>query len=725
MTVQGGRRRNGGRGGLSYEGRRLGETFPAGCSLSCFGVYSYKFGGGSSHPGERTEGIGLRSATLVSLFATAVAGSPVQVLGDELADCASVTRSNLQSSPVTVICAMPHERLVELVKIAASPAAGNRAALLVRLNAIVPANSRFPVEAVARFLEILHEQPIDDDRLADSFARIVQEHERLLQEIRTVRVTDPEVRMLYEAAAAALQGAPNHDLARAKLEEARNLVRAKRQAGAKVPADQQREEAGLVREQAKVETARLRFAEAARLYEQAAKLLPAEDRDERASDWVSAGRSWMDQGRDFGDNPALLSAIAAYRAALEERTRARAPLDWATTQNNLGNALLVLGDRESGTARLEEAVAAYRAALEERTRERVPLDWATTQNNLGIALWTLGERESGTARLEEAVAAYRAALEERTRERVPLDWATTQNNLGNALQASGSARAARRGWRRRLPPIVPPWRNGPARGCRSTGRQRRTISATRSGHLGSARAARRGWRKRLPPIGPPWRNGPASGCRSTGPRRRTTSATRSGHSGSARAARRGWRRRSPPIAPPWRNGPATRVPLDWAATQNNLGSALLTLGERESGTARLEEAVAAYRVALEERTRERVPLDWATTQHNLGVALWTLARARKQHGAGWRRRLPPIVPPWRNEPARACRSTGPRRSTTSASRSRYSGERESGTARLEEAVAAWDLCLTVAESAWRPQSVQDLLRRRAEVKAEIKRRASR
>ena len=29
-----------------------------------------------------------------------------------------------------------------------------------------------------------------------------------------------------------------------------------------------------------------------------------------------------------------------------------------------------------------------------------------------IALWRLGERESGTARLEEAVEAYRAALEE-------------------------------------------------------------------------------------------------------------------------------------------------------------------------------------------------------------------------------------------------------------------------------------------------------------------------
>jgi tetratricopeptide (TPR) repeat protein len=89
------------------------------------------------------------------------------------------------------------------------------------------------------------------------------------------------------------------------------------------------------------------------------------------------------------------------------------PLDWAMTQNNLGLALMRLGERESGTKRLEEAVAAYRAALQERTRERVPLDWAMTQNNLGRALAMLGERESGTKRLEKAVEAYRAALQER------------------------------------------------------------------------------------------------------------------------------------------------------------------------------------------------------------------------------------------------------------------------------------------------------------------------
>jgi tetratricopeptide (TPR) repeat protein len=82
----------------------------------------------------------------------------------------------------------------------------------------------------------------------------------------------------------------------------------------------------------------------------------------------------------------------------------RVPLDWATTQMNLGNALKALGERGSDAARLEGAVAASRAALEEYTRASAPLDWAAAQFDLGIALRALGERESGTARLEEAVA---------------------------------------------------------------------------------------------------------------------------------------------------------------------------------------------------------------------------------------------------------------------------------------------------------------------------------
>jgi hypothetical protein len=68
------------------------------------------------------------------------------------------------------------------------------------------------------------------------------------------------------------------------------------------------------------------------------------------------------------------------------------------TQNNLGNALRTLGERDGNTGRLDEAVTAYGAALQERTRERVPLDWAATQNGLGNALRVLGALENSTKR---------------------------------------------------------------------------------------------------------------------------------------------------------------------------------------------------------------------------------------------------------------------------------------------------------------------------------------
>ena len=64
-----------------------------------------------------------------------------------------------------------------------------------------------------------------------------------------------------------------------------------------------------------------------------------------------------------------------------------------------------------------------------------------------------------------------------------------------------------------------------------------------------------------------------------------------------------------------------RVPLYWAAIQHSLGTPLTDLSEHESGTQHLDEAIAAYKSALEERTRERVPMDWAMTQNNLGTAL--------------------------------------------------------------------------------------------------------
>jgi tetratricopeptide (TPR) repeat protein len=102
-------------------------------------------------------------------------------------------------------------------------------------------------------------------------------------------------------------------------------------------------------------------------------------------------------------------AVAAYRAALLERTRERVPLDWATTQMNLGIALKILAEREGSAEHLQQALDAFRLALQEITRDHVPLDWAKTQFNMGLALLVFEEREPTTDRLKEALVCFQQA----------------------------------------------------------------------------------------------------------------------------------------------------------------------------------------------------------------------------------------------------------------------------------------------------------------------------
>ena len=79
---------------------------------------------------------------------------------------------------------------------------------------------------------------------------------------------------------------------------------------------------------------------------------------------------------------------------LEVRTSESTPLDWAVTQNNLGNALRALSEHEGGTTHLEEAVTIYRETLERLTRESVTHYWSVIEHNLNIALQRLHERQS-------------------------------------------------------------------------------------------------------------------------------------------------------------------------------------------------------------------------------------------------------------------------------------------------------------------------------------------
>ncbi len=273
--------------------------------------------------------------------------------------------------------------------------------------------------------------------------------------------------------------------------------------------------------------------------------------DERGTAGNLLGLALQTLGARESGTARLEEAVAAYRAALEEWTRDRVPLDWARTQNNLGTALATLGARESGTARLEAAVAAYRAALEERTRERVPLDWAMTQNNLGNALQTLGARESGTARLEAAVAAYRAALEGMTRDRVPLDWAGTQNNLGNALQTLGE---------------------------RESGTERLEAA------VAAYRAALEEWtRDRVPLDWAGTQNNLGNALATLGARESGTARLEE----AVAAYRAALEERT-----------RERVPLDWAGTQNNLGEAEEAWGDKTGDATRWRAALVHAELAL-------------------------------------------------------------------------------------------------------------------------------
>jgi hypothetical protein len=80
------------------------------------------------------------------------------------------------------------------------------------------------------------------------------------------------------------------------------------------------------------------------------------------------------------------------------------------TQMDLGKALSSLGERESGTARLEEAVAAYREALQELTRARAPPQWAESTGYQGAALMLLAERRADAEMAKLAVQQIEAAF---------------------------------------------------------------------------------------------------------------------------------------------------------------------------------------------------------------------------------------------------------------------------------------------------------------------------
>ena len=86
-----------------------------------------------------------------------------------------------------------------------------------------------------------------------------------------------------------------------------------------------------------------------------------------------------------------LRPIAARLKALLAEPRLVPAAESGNLHHALGMTLTVIGEQTGENSVIEDAIAAYCAGLQQWTRAQVPLQWAMTQNSLGNALFRLGE----------------------------------------------------------------------------------------------------------------------------------------------------------------------------------------------------------------------------------------------------------------------------------------------------------------------------------------------
>ncbi len=503
-------------------------------------------------------------------------------------------------------------------------------------------------QALANFFRILGRKNTPRERLVVTLAEIAERHVELRDHMRAIDPEDPIVaKLFWQAGEAIAEG--NYDKAEVLLSRAEGAdlaaareARKVEQQAADTAAERFRSAAEGRATRAEIALTSLEHRKAAQHFAEAAAI--AEEAGDEPLQWIyELGRAsaHVSYGANFGKNDALYEAIEIYRSSvLPLAPRGKRSNDWVETQFGLGGALLILGERESGAARLKEAVAAYRAALDELAREREPRRWAVAQSSLGIALTALGERENDTAQLEEAAAAHRLALDGLTRKLAPFLWAGIQLNLGNALLTLGQ----RESGTARLNEAVAVYR---AALEEFASLRVRIESGVTEHDLVNV----------LLMYGAPedyvaWLQEASAGYRAVLAEQMPESAR-----------------------------------LNWALAQANLGSALGALGERESGTARLEEAIEAVRAALDELTRERVPQVWALAQHILSSALVLLSE-REGGTAGAKEAVTML----RDALEEVTRANQPIAwagiQNTLGSALGIIGEREGGTVELEAAAAA-------------------------------------
>lgn len=224
--------------------------------------------------------------------------------------------------------------------------------------------------AIYGFFLDLGEAEVSLEQLPQRLAEMAEDYKRL--KARTTVSPDdlPEVATLKAEADAALD-AGERERAETLLTQLRDLKQAaaqKRRAAAEtLLAAENRdllEAAGYEASLGDLAMTRLRYRKASTHFREAAEMVPEPERDTWLGYLDRAAYALLRQGHEFGDNIALEEAVTAFREALKERPRERVPLDWAATQNNLGNALATLGERTRDLVKPAEARKAIEGAFE-------------------------------------------------------------------------------------------------------------------------------------------------------------------------------------------------------------------------------------------------------------------------------------------------------------------------------------------------------------------------
>ncbi len=140
----------------------------------------------------------------------------------------------------------------------------------------------------------------------------------------------------------------------------------------------------------------------------------------------------------------LRSAGQGFEALLTREYRNRDKIAWAKTQNDLGNILAALAQRQQDVNLYGKAKNCFHQALDVFTREQSPQSWAETKYNLGTVNQALGCMLSDTKPLKVAVAAYTDALSVWSRHISPENWMRTMHQLGATFHIYGKLLAGNR-----------------------------------------------------------------------------------------------------------------------------------------------------------------------------------------------------------------------------------------------------------------------------------------